>query len=259
MDKISNFLEVQDSVKFIKNLKKGFITNFYTEADRIIKWIDNTQLYKVTYGDSVFFVKTEIEFNHLFFCSVSAEELNNSLSKLKEITNNSLLVVAFIGNELDIQSIVNTFKRCGFFLYTKLNRMHRNTIKYEFINDLYIPKNATISQTKVIFDLLQFHFDPIAEQLPSLKETEDWINKQHLKIIEEDEEILGFVIFDLIGYTSYLRYWFVHPKHRNKKIGSILLNEFFKKSIETKRQIFWVIGTNENAIKRYLQIGRAHV
>jgi hypothetical protein len=34
-----------------------------------------------------------------------------------------------------------------------------------------------------------------------------------------------------------------------------LLNEFFSNSVGTKRQLFWVIQTNENAIKRYIHYG----
>lgn len=255
MDKIYSFLEIQDSIKFVKNLKKGFITNFYPEADKIVNWIENKQLYKTTIGDSVFFLRKEIKFIYLFYCSVSTAELNKSLSQLKVINDNSLLVVDIIGKEPDIQSIVGIFNRNGFFLYTKLNRMSRNAIFCEFENNSTMSQIAEISQAEEIFDLLQMNFDPIAEQLPSLKEIEDWIKQQHLIIIKEDVNIIGFVIFDLMGLTSYLRYWFVHSQHRNKKFGSILLNEYFKHSNKTKRQIFWVIESNKNAIKRYLHYG----
>jgi ribosomal protein S18 acetylase RimI-like enzyme len=255
MDKIYSFLEIQDAIKFVKNLKKGFVTNFFPEVDRVSNWIENKQFYKTTIGNSVFFIREEFGFSHLFFCSVSAEELTNSLLELKRITDDSLLVVDIIGKEPDVQSIVNVFSESGFQTYTKLNRMNRSTIKYDFENGLFTPQKAKTSQAKVIFDLLQFYFDPIAEQLPSLKEIEEWIGLEHLIIVSGNEKIIGFVIFDLIGLTSYLRYWFVHPEHRNKKIGSILLNEYFKNSTETKRQIFWVIGSNENAIKRYLHYG----
>ena len=55
--------------------------------------------------------------------------------------------------------------------------------------------------------------------------------------------------------TNYLRYWFTHPNYRDKKIGSKLLRHFFKIGEDTKRQIFWVIQSNENAIKRYRHYG----
>ena len=57
--------------------------------------------------------------------------------------------------------------------------------------------------------------------------------------------------------THYLRYWFTHPDFRDKKVGSRLLRRFFEEGRDTKRQLFWVIRSNENAIKRYRHYGFA--
>ena len=91
--------------------------------------------------------------------------------------------------------------------------------------------------------------------MPTYKELVDWIRQEHISLYEVDGKIAGFIIYDLNGQTSYLRYWFVHPEYRNKKIGSILLNKFFSDNQEAKRQLFWVIQSNENAIKRYKHYG----
>ena len=116
-------------------------------------------------------------------------------------------------------------------------------------------KTAKIEQTNTILNLLNTYFDPIAEQLPNYDEILNWIKQGHISVYETEGNVLGFVIYDLKGLTSYLRYWFVHPEHRNKKIGSILLSKFFSDSKGTKRQLFWVIQSNDNAIKRYKHYG----
>jgi ribosomal protein S18 acetylase RimI-like enzyme len=123
---------------------------------------------------------------------------------------------------------------------------------------LSLVKKAQSSDVNAILNLFHNYFDPIAEQLPTEDEIYNWIKKDHLILVQEKEEIQGFVIFDLIGVTSYLRYWFVHPEYRNRKLGSILLNEYFKVSARSKRQLFWVIQSNENAISRYLHYGFKH-
>ena len=66
---------------------------------------------------------------------------------------------------------------------------------------------------------------------------------------------MGHLIFELSASTLYLRYWFTHPDYRDKKVGSRLLRRFFEEGKDTKRQLFWVIRTNENAIKRYKHYG----
>ena len=55
--------------------------------------------------------------------------------------------------------------------------------------------------------------------------------------------------------TLYLRYWFTHPDFRDRKVGSRLLRRFFEEGKDTKRQLFWVIRSNKNAIKRYRHYG----
>lgn len=255
MNKVNSLIEIQTDIKVIKASSKDFITNFYPEFDKLNVWIENGQFHKKLLGNTVFFFKEKTEFCHLFYCSSSTKALNDSLSQLKSIIGKTLLVADIIGKEGDIQSIVKIFKENGFYLYTTLNRMSRSTTKDEYKNSSPNLVKAEISHTEAIFNLLNRYFDPFAEQLPSQDEINNWIKLNHLILIEEKDEILGFVIFDLIGVTSYLRYWFVHPQQRNKKIGSTLLQEYFKSSAETKRQLFWVIQTNENAISRYLHYG----
>ena len=114
---------------------------------------------------------------------------------------------------------------------------------------------ARLYHAESIFTLLNEYFDPIAEQLPDIDEIYEWIEEEHIIISETNGKIQGFIIYDLIGLTSYLRYWFVDPLYRNMKIGSSLLNKYFENSKNTKRQLFWVIQSNENAIMRYKHYG----
>ncbi|MFA6771003.1 MAG: GNAT family N-acetyltransferase, partial [Bacteroidales bacterium] len=57
------------------------------------------------------------------------------------------------------------------------------------------------------------------------------------------------------GYTSYLKFLFVHPKHRDKKIGSALLSNYFMRSKDAKLMILWVLLSNENAVGIYKHYG----
>lgn len=255
MDKVTCFQEILTAIKIVKESKKGYITNFYPEVDKINGWIENGQFLKKTIGDTVFFLKEGPEFLRLFYCSPSIDDLDKSLSLLKSLMDTNHLVADIIGKEPDIQLTLNILKKNGFFEYTILKRMNRISDKDELTDSNSSLKYADTTYSNSIYDLLHLYFDPIAEQLPTLDEINAWIKLNHLILVEEKKEILGLVIFDIIGVTSYLRYWFVHPEHRNKKIGSLLLNEYFKNSADTKRQIFWVIQSNENAITRYLHYG----
>jgi ribosomal protein S18 acetylase RimI-like enzyme len=102
---------------------------------------------------------------------------------------------------------------------------------------------------------MQKDFDPLAEQLPTIKELKDYVKRQQLLVIKEGDDLCGFLIFELTGVTWYLRYWYTSPDHRNKGIGAGLLKTSLLYGVDSKRQIFWVIAANENAIKRYEHYG----
>jgi len=252
MIKITCISEVQYEIKAVKENNKSFITNFYLEIDKMKTWIKDGELYKIRIGSTVFFLKKDAEFSFLFYSSSSFEALGDSLSILNSKINNIFFVIDIIGKEPNILLLVSLFKQHGFYLYTSLTRMSRLTDVSKHQKPIHKITNADSSQIKVIINLLHKYFDPLAEQLPTYKEINNWIKLNQILIIEVKEEIAGLVIFDLIGVTSYLRYWFVNPNYRNRKIGSSLLSSFFIKSAKTKRQLFWVIRTNENAIKRYM-------
>jgi ribosomal protein S18 acetylase RimI-like enzyme len=258
MVKVKDFTEILTDIKFIKEKNKGYVTNFYPEVDKVNIWITNGKLYKELIGNTMFFFNQKANFFHLFYCSSSIQALESSILELNSLEQDIQLVVDVIGKKESLKSMVRKFKENGFYLYTVLNRMSRFTVPEQSKSSSDIIKNADISDAKTIFNLFQKYFDPIAEQLPTENEIINWINLNHLIIAREVEQIQGFVIFDLIGVTSYLRYWFVHPEYRDRKIGSTLLKEYFKKSVGTKRQLFWVIQSNENAISRYLYYGFRH-
>lgn len=254
MNKVINYQQVLDAVNAIKESGKGFITNFYPDIIKINRWINSGDFYYSKFEDTLFLYRNNNNFINLFYCSTSKEMLSNALSIYNFKSQESLFVIDLLGKDSDIKLLKEIFKNNNFSEYVSLCRMSKNTENInETINDNL--KYAKIEHANDLLYLLNTYFDPIAEQLPSYEEILKWINERHIMIYESEGKINGFMIYDLIGLTSYLRYWFVHPEHRNAKIGSILLNNFFTESNKTKRQLFWVIQSNDNAIKRYKHYG----
>lgn len=144
---------------------------------------------------------------------------------------------------------------CQFNEYNKLIRMSRMTPQDDtfVLNDKV--EIGSIEDANQVRELLLMNFDIKCEQIPYQEEIDQYAKDKRILVYKENSEVYGFVIFESNRSTHYLRYWFVHPEHRDKKIGSMLLNRFFYEGNNTRRQLFWVITNNENAIKRYRHYG----
>ncbi len=252
MKLVETYSDIQYHMNFIRSLRKGFITNFYPDEFKTNLWITQKKLFFEIVTDTIFFFHKNVGFIRLFYCSTSPETLSISLENLHV---NDKLITDIVTKDLS-SPVLNVFYQNGFKQHSSLVRMSK--IGHPD-NSFYQPndkiRNATLTDIQEIQTLLSDNFDKYTEQIPVYEELEHWVKKSHLIVYELDKKIVGFLIFDLTGITLYLRYWFVHSEYRDMKIGSELIKEFLYRGKETKRQIFWVIETNDNAIKRYEHYG----
>lgn len=252
---VNLFSEIEDGVREVRSSKSGFITNFFPEKERVSLWIDRRVFLKIKIGETIFFLKENEDFTMLYYLSTNHTALLDSLTALTKATPLVTYISDLVGKENILETKV-LFENSGFQEYTYLVRMNRMIHEperhYEKPENL---KEAELHQTDELLNLFNSYFDPKAEQIPLKEEIIKWINLGSLLVYEVENQIAGFIIYDLNGTTLYLRYWFVHPEFRERKIGSHLFNYFLFKGKDTKRQLFWVINSNANAIKRYKHYG----
>lgn len=250
---VRNSDEILDSFVKIRSLKKGLLTNFYPDFQKIQWWIEDKQLYKVEFIHSIFYVRRQVYFCYLLYISGDSEELslaiNDFISDFK-----CPVVVEIISQKVD-DDILYLFKSKKIELYTTLVRLNMKTP--EFLNDDYCEniRKAVSKDLRYLNEKLHSEFDKYSEQLPLKKELEYLIQKGLVLFYEKDNEIAGFIILEIFGVTQLLRYWFVDSKYRNMKVGSTLFHAFLDCGKETKRQILWCRTENENALKRYEHYG----
>jgi GNAT superfamily N-acetyltransferase len=253
--KVADFIEIDNSFVKIKNYKKKLITNFFPNREKIEIWISKNEFYKIEIGEVIYFLRSNLDFYTLFFIASSNEELDKSLSQLLIGFSDEIFILDIVQRE-EFSDVLNIFYDKSFNLYTSLVRMNRLNHRADL---LYIStdviKEASRHHLISLNNMLHSFFDEKAEQLPDEMELENWIENKNILIYEEDNQIGGFLIYEIIGNTLYLRYWFVHPDFREKRVGSKLFNEFEIRGKETNRHLFWVIRSNENAIKRYKHYG----
>ena len=255
MEQITCYDFIKDISIEIRSLNEGYITNFFLSQEKCNLLINNNLLYYVCFKKCIFILFKDYNFYHIYYICSNENELNECLNDIISKYSEYIYITDIIGSEANIQGISSIFSKSGFEKYKLLYRMNRiNNLSETQVIDSKV-ENALITHTEQIHFLLEKYFDKYCEQIPMIKEINNFIEKENVLILLEKDVIIGFVIFEINGMTSYLRYWFVLPEYREKKIGSVLLREFFNKTKETKRQLFWVIAENENAIIRYKHYG----
>jgi ribosomal protein S18 acetylase RimI-like enzyme len=255
MKLVTHISSITNAYNFAKNFKKSFSSNSYNSNEKFIKFINKKKLYEIKIDDVVYFLKDENDFMNLYYYAASLESLNATLPKLLDYLNNEILVVDLI-SKTELCKEKQIFELNKFNIYTSLVRMNsfELVVQNSEIHDSTI-RSAMNDEVDLIANLLYNNFDPKAEHLPDVDEITTWIKSERIIVSVLNKKIVGFIIYDLYSTTLYLRYWFVDPLHRNLKIGSKLFREFRNRGKNTSRQLFWVIRSNENAIKRYLHYG----
>ena len=253
MDKIVSFEQVQGFVADIRNMRQGFVTNFFWDEQKHPSWLKNGSLmYQKTEG-CFLLLRQNDTFSNLFYIACNMESVANAIRQT--ILENDSVIDVVIKKEGNGE--VETLKSIGFMTYKYLYRMsHIGLLADDSWEKSEDVKNATIFDCQLVYDALHRDFDPLCEQLPSLQEVKDYAQREQLLVIKDGDKLCGFLIFEISGKTSwYLRYWYTSPEYRNRRVGAKLLKTALVIGKETKRQQLWVISENENAIKRYEHYG----
>lgn len=252
MHQVVSYEQTQDFVRQIRLLKKGFVTNFYWDGNKHPYWLAEGSLEYESSDECILMVHRQQQFVNLFYIATSLAAVTKMLHSLSL----SSLQVADVVCKGDGCQEKEIFAQAQFEVYKHLYRMTHigKMAAPDWVEDPRV-RYGEKSDALLVFEALQKDFDPLAEQLPSLQEIEDFAERRQLLVIKDQEKLCGFLIFELSGVTWYLRYWYTSPNYRNQGVGAGLLKTALIYGGESKRQILWVIADNENAIKRYEHYG----
>lgn len=255
MNLVKEYSEIQRNIASIKDLKKHYITNFYENENEVSSWIDARRFYTDTFGEVELLFRKNDGFYNLFYVAATSDAVEEALKTMLK-KNPKIRFVSDIVTKKEAPEIKNRFENSGFYEYSSLMRMNRMN---QFHLEDYTPDNNTrvadADEFQQVFKLLHEYFDPLSEQLPTKEKLMQWIDNKNVLVNMIEKRVVGFIIYELIGKSLYLKYWFVSPYYREQKIGSKLFQLFLYMGSTSKRQVFWVVRSNKNAIKRYKHYG----
>ena len=256
MQIVTSIEQLKQQSAEIRALRRGFLTNFFLDPVKHKLWIEKGDCHVERVSNTLFIVKQSSTFWNVFYCSTTLDELSSDLSVFMAKYPTIIMMFDIVGREVQCLPVVELFRNKGCKEATSLVRMTRMAETFDYTDDITIRKAIEVDIPQVS-QLLHNYFDAQTEQIPYDEEIIECARQGHVLLCEEQGRMAGFLIYEQNSTTLYLRYWFTHPDFRDKKVGSRLLRRFFEEGKATKRQLFWVIRTNENAIKRYRHYGFA--
>ena len=254
MEQVKSIEELQQRSAEIKSLRCGFITNFFLDQIKHGVWIKSGDCYIESEGSTLFIIKQSSTFWNVFYCSTTLDEFGKDLSAFIGKYHAITMIFDIVGRDTQCQSVVKLFRSKGCKEAASLIRLTRMTTAIEYTADNTI-RCADEKDIPVISELLHTYFNDQTEQIPYDEELIDYALQGHVLTCIEEGRMAGFLIYEINASTLYLRYWFTQPDFRDKKVGSRLLRRFLEEGKDTRRQLLWVIRSNENAINRYKHYG----
>ena len=254
MDKVTSIEEIVRRLADVRNLRMGFMTNFFLDENKHKLWVEKGLLFKETIGNTYFLVKSNENFWNVFYVTTTLESLKADFDIFNSKNFDKILMIDVVNRKDGCEQIATDLAGIGFHDYCKLVRMSKKTteINAPLSSDVSF---ATKDDATEVLNLLCFFFDKKMEQIPSIEELEEMAGHNFILVLKRECHIVGFIIYELTNALLYLRYWFVHPDFRELGVGSKLMNRFLYEGRGTKRVQLWVICSNENAIKRYCHYG----
>ncbi|HFK5567664.1 TPA: GNAT family N-acetyltransferase [Elizabethkingia anophelis] len=253
MEQISKFTYSDIKGELFRLKSKEMKTNFFMAENQFDQLLleNKIQLFKTE--KACFLLADDDGFKRLYFIASAVEEIqsffNNHLSEF-----DGDISIETAGNSGYLESIKDAFLQSGFYEYSSMVRMSkiRNNVEEINFENIHL---LTVDKKEEFQMLYKKYFDKFVERIPTVEEIDGFIQEEKAYYFSDNDEIQGFIVFEYHGITSHLRYWFVHPDYREKKIGSKLIQLFFNIGEKVKRELFWVIESNKNAIKRYKHFG----
>jgi ribosomal protein S18 acetylase RimI-like enzyme len=248
--------QVFDAIQATKMGASAFCTNFFPVESKLQAWIDHAELQAEQRGKSVFFVRKDRGFYHLYFCAADMDTLRRDMVALP-ILQSERVSVDIIGREGTLEGLLSVGASAGFRRYSQLLRLVRTSelARLEASRGDVPVAKADPSDVPALLDLLESSFDPFADQLPMPYEVKAAAVADQILAVKSDSMVAAFLMFETQGFTSTVRYWVVAERFRSQRFGGALIRQYFASHPGVRRFILWVTADNENAIQKYRHYG----
>ena len=243
----------------LKRLKTGataFTTTCFATPVQIGEWAERGALSFVSTSGAFLLLRRSRHVIHLSHVAADQQSLREALLLLDELTVAEPIVADLVGKPADVEQIANIYALQGFSSYRELVRMTRiGSVRDErTLPDMAVHK-AVHSEVAGVLAFLERLLDPLAEQIPELEDMESAADHGQILVAANGNAVEGVLIFQTIGFSTTLRYWFVEPRARSRGTGAVLMRSFLLQVAGSRRIVLWVFSDNADSIAKYEHYG----
>lgn len=256
LTRISDGRQIALLSETVRRRTKSFQTNLFADEAKLNDWIRDGAVEYALEGDSLFVLKEDRGFWHLYFSSSSSAGLALDLSRLPVAQRP--LTTDLVGQASNAESLATAFASNGFVQYASLRRLAlipdaamRSTLELNSKK----AECALVPDIDQIVQLLEESFDPLKEQIPYRQELMLAVNEGRILVVREGPCLVGLLYYECTGMTSILRYWLVRDGFRNRGIGATLMSSYISQCHKARRFVLWVLDGNSDATVKYRHYG----
>lgn len=253
---VHNRADLLEALERVRRAGAGPVTNWFATPERIDDWIGRNSLSCLQGERALLILRRDRGFHRVYHSAADLEALSAVLrSSSGELAVNGVLTADLIGQPLDVERVAGIYRESGFTDHNCLVRMIRMAAPEEVAEsepDVAFAGPADVAAVAAFLDRL---LDPYTDQIPDEDEIREAASRRNIILVRRGESVGGLLLFETMGLTSHLRYWYVDGAARNLGIGARLIRRFFRLSSGSKRLILWVVRDNSDAIAKYRHYG----
>jgi len=243
---------LREAIARVKARAATFQTNYYATPEQTRHWIAEGRLFAVEQADAVLILRRDGEFDRVYHAAPDPRTLATALQSLN---GGRALVSDIIGRPAELPEVTAAYEQAGFKRYQELIRMALWARFPACGGGLARPgpsvRVAQDPELPAAHAFLRRMLDPYADQPPTVE------NLRRAAVLVSGPAATpdGVLVFETIGLSSTLRYWYVEPGVRNRGTGGRLMRRMLYECRDSRRILLWVRSDNNDAIGKYEHYG----
>lgn len=256
IEPVQNRAELLEALEQVRRAGAGPVTNWFAAPERIDYWIGGNSLSRLQGEGALLILRRDRGFHRIYHSAANLEALSALLrSSSGELAVKGVLTADLIGRPLEVEPVAGIYRESGFADHNSLVRMIRMAAPEEVAESEPDVAFAGPADVEAVAAFLNRLLDPYTDQIPNEDEIREAASRRNIILVRRGESVSGLLLFETMGITSHLRYWYVDGGARNQGIGARLIRRFLHLSSGSKRVILWVVSDNSDAIAKYRRYG----